>query len=244
MMSNAVYLRSGKLFFAVAILAIGIIHIATRNFPTGLMPVSAIVAGRSALVYISGIALVVAGLLIMVKKYSYYGALLTGTIWLVLLLLLDLPLLIRHLHDPGPWTTTFETAGIFSGALLLMGKTISSKLTLIGRYLFLLALIVFGVQHYLYLNYITTLIPGWMPGHLFWAWLVMIAFFATALSLLIQKLARLSALLLAIMFLLWVIILHLPRVVANPYLEPEWTSMFVAMAFGGVSLLLVAKTHK
>ena len=175
-MSNAVYLRSGKLFFAVAILAIGIIHIATRNFPTGLMPVSAIVAGRSALVYISGIALVVAGLLIMVKKYSYYGALLTGTIWLVLLLLLDLPLLIRHLHDPGPWTTTFETAGIFSGALLLMGKTISSKLTLIGRYLFLLALIVFGVQHYLYLNYITTLIPGWMPGHLFWAWLVMIAF--------------------------------------------------------------------
>jgi uncharacterized membrane protein len=243
-MSNTVYLKLGKLFFAVAILAIGIIHIVTRNFPTGLMPVPATVAGRAALVYISGIALVVAGLLILVKKYSYYGALLAGTIWLVLLLLLDLPLLIPHLHDPGPWTITFETAGIFSGALLLMGRTMASKLIVTARYIFLLALIVFGVQHYMYLNFITTLIPAWLPAHLFWAWLVMIVFFATALSLLIQKLAKLSALLLAIMFLLWVIILHLPRVVASPYLEPEWTSMFVALAFGSVSLLLVAKTHK
>jgi len=239
-MSNAVYLRFGKLFFAVAILAIGVIHPVTRNFPTGLMPVPANLSGRIILVYITGITLVLAGLMLLIEKFARCGAMVATIVWSLLFVLLDLPALIPHLHDPGPWTVTFETAGMLSGALMLLNGNNLYKL--IAKYLFLSALIVFGIQHYIYLKFITTLIPGWLPGHLFWAWVVMIAFFGAALSILINIKVRLTALLLSLMFLLWVVILHLPRAFGSMNSEPEWTSLFVALAMCGVSLLLVAET--
>lgn len=35
-MGNNTYLQIGKIFFAIAILAIGIVHLITGNFPSGL----------------------------------------------------------------------------------------------------------------------------------------------------------------------------------------------------------------
>ena len=47
--------------------------------------------------------------------------------------------------------------------------------------------------------------------------------------------------LLGLMFFLWVVILHAPRVAASPHNGNEWTSAFVALAMSG-SALLVAGT--
>jgi uncharacterized membrane protein len=147
--------------------------------------------------------------------------------------LVQLPQLVQHLHNPGPWTGTFENILLFGGACMLTGKFQRD-----GKYLFAAALIVFGVQHYMYTQFITTLIPTWLPFHLFWAWVVTIAFFASAISIIIGKKVRLATLLLAVMFLIWVIILHLPRAITNGHSEPEWTSTFVALAAGAVSLVV------
>jgi len=245
-MSNAVYLRFGKIFFAIAIIAIGVVHLVNRDFPAGLLPIPATVPGRAILVYITGIALILAGLMLLIEKYTRYGAILAGIIWGVLLIVFQLPRLALDIHNPGPWTSTFENAGIFSGALFLisdqMSGSKSSVYKLIAYYLFMLMVIVFGTQHYMYVKFIATLIPAWLPAHLFWAWLVMIAFFAAALSILMHIKVRLTATLLAIMFLLWVVILHLPRAFGDVHVETEWTSTFVALAMSGVSLLLARST--
>jgi hypothetical protein len=45
------------------------------------------------------------------------------------------------------------------------------------------------------------------------------------------------------MFLLWVFLLHLPRVAAAPHNGNEWTSLFVALAMSGGALLIAETLH-
>jgi uncharacterized membrane protein len=242
-MNNATCSTVGRLLFAIAILAIGIIHIVTKNFPTGLLPVPAELPGRMVLVYGSAAALIAAAVLIISKKYMYSGAVLAGIIWLIYLLALHLPRLIMTYDMPDNWTPTFEVLLLFCGALLLAADADPAnnnrfKRVLIADYLFAIVLLVFFVLHFKYTQFIVMLIPSWLPFRFFWANVVTVAFFLSSLSLFIRKLVRLSSLLLALMFLIWFFILHLPRVIGDIHSEPEWTSMFVVLAASGVALLV------
>jgi len=248
-MNNKAYLQTGKVFFAVALIAIGIIHFITGTFPSRLLPVASAYPGKIVLVYLNGIALIAAGALIMAKKYAYPGACLAAAIWLIWLLALHLPQLLLTYNKPFEWTPTFEVALFFGGALVLMGlvnpvMNNRFKLTLAGSFIVGVAILVFAILHLIYLQFITTLIPLWIPGKLFWAYLVMVAFFAVAISLFIRAWVRLSATLLALMFFIWFLILHIPLVISLYKVEAEWTSLFVVLASSGVALLIVASTNK
>lgn len=64
------------------------------------------------------------------------------------------------------------------------------------------------------------------------------AFFASSISLLAKIKAFLAAALLGLMFFLWVVIVHAPRIALAPHNANEWTSGLVALAMSGGVLLL------
>src|SRR6201999_1148055 len=101
------------IFFAISIFAIGIVHFVTGNFPTGLLPVTSAYTGKIVLVYFNGMALIVAGVLILLKKNAYTGAALAAAIWLVWLLIFHFPQLAMTYNSPFEWTPTFEVAMLF-----------------------------------------------------------------------------------------------------------------------------------
>ena len=160
---------------------------------------------------------------------------------LLRVLLAYVPKLAANPHDPGPWTSGSELLAMCGVALVLAAgyKTIT-----VGRFLFAIPLLVFGIQHFQYARFIATLEPSWIPGHLFWAYFVGVAFFAAAFSIATQIRAGLSATWLGIMFLLWVLGLHLPRVAAAPHNGNEWTSAFVALAMSGGAFLLAGSSKQ
>ena len=153
-------------------------------------------------------------------------------------LLFYVPKLAANPHDPGPWTSGFELLALCGAALVLAGAHTSIKL---GRVLFAVSLVVFGVQHFLYAHFIATLVPSWILGQLFWAYFVGIAFVAAALSIATQIKIDLAATWLGVMFLLWVVVLHLPRVTAALHNGNEWTSLFVALAMSGGAFMLAGR---
>jgi uncharacterized membrane protein len=112
------------------------------------------------------------------------------------------------------------------------------KIKTLGRIFIAIALVVFGVQHFMYGAFVAGLVPGWMPGRLFWAYFVGVAFFAAAAGILSQRLARPAATLLGVMFFLFVVLLHIPRIAAHPSDGNEWTSGFVALAMCGGAWVL------
>src|SRR2546425_9204122 len=103
----------------------------------------------------------------------------------------------------------------------------------LGRIFVAISLVVFGVQHFIYGGFVATLVPAWIPGRLFWAYFVGVAFFAAASSIATRKSAGLAATLLGLMFFSWVFVVHLPRVAASSHNGNEWTSALVALAMCG-----------
>ena len=220
------FLYLGRYFFAIAFAVFGIQHFIYAKYAAGLGPPW--IPGSPLRACFMGIALVVASIRILTNEKTRVTAMLLGFLLFLYFLFLYAPRLATNVHNPAPWTSGAEILALCGAAWVLAG--IPARL---GRYLFALTLTVFGVQHLRYPRFVATLVPYWIPGHLFWAYAVGIAFIATTLSIIVNIKARLAATLLGVMFITWVFILHLSRVASAPHNGSEWTSAFVALAMCG-----------
>src|SRR6266849_10634692 len=115
------------------------------------------------------------------------------------------------------------------GASIQVLSSANPILAVIGRYIFAFSMVIFGIQHFLYAPFTAHLIPSWMPAHLFLAYATGTAFIAAGLSIAAHILSRLASALLGVMFLLWFLLLHAPRVMAHPRNGDELASAFVAL---------------
>jgi uncharacterized membrane protein len=116
-------------------------------------------------------------------------------------------------------------------------------MAMVGRAFMASLLVVVGVQHFMYAGFVSTLVPAWIPWRLFWAYFVGVAFFAAAVGILVEKLTRPVGTLLGVMFLVFVVTTHLPRIVMHSRNGNEWTSGLVALAMCG-GAWIVAKTSR
>jgi uncharacterized membrane protein len=117
-------------------------------------------------------------------------------------------------------------------------------LSKLGRWIFAGSMVIFGVQHFMYAGFIATLVTPWIPGHLFWVYLTGVGMIVAGLCIAIKKFGGLAATWLGIMFLLWVIVLHGPRVAAQPRNADELSSLLVALAMGGASFVVARSLYK
>jgi uncharacterized membrane protein len=118
--------------------------------------------------------------------------------------------------------------------------SIMNKGQTVGRIFVAVSLVVFGVQHFLYGGFVAGLVPAFMPGRLFWAYFVGVAFFAAAAGILYEEMARPAATMLGVMFFLFLVLLHIPRIVTHSRDGNEWTSGFVALAMCGGAWILAS----
>lgn len=109
----------------------------------------------------------------------------------------------------------------------------SGKLFVLGPAFVAAGLAAFGMEHLVAARSIMQVIPSWIPGKLFWTILVGIALLAAAASLALQRYVRFAAPLLGLMFLLFVLLIHLPNVVARPKQSLLWAVLLRDLAFGG-----------
>ncbi|NYF89654.1 hypothetical protein RBB79_08875 [Tunturiibacter empetritectus] len=112
------------------------------------------------------------------------------------------------------------------------------KLVAVGRVLFAAPLAAFGVEHLALGKVILGVVPVWMPARLFWVYLVGIALIAAAFSLALGIRVRLTATLLAIMFLLFVMMIHVPNAVAQVHDRIIWNVALRDLSFGAGALAL------
>lgn len=75
---------------------------------------------------------------------------------------------------------------------------------------------VFGADHFISPTTISQIVPSWIPGHLFWVYFVGTALIAAGLSIVVRKHSTLAAALLGLMLLLFVILMHIPNLAADP----------------------------
>src|SRR5215470_15754468 len=90
------------------------------------------------------------------------------------------------------------------------------KLILFGPLFYAAPIAAFGTEHFTRTKLIASLVPKWIPWHLFWAYFVGACFIAAAFSLVTKIQVRLSASLLALTFFLFVVLMDAPGWARHP----------------------------
>jgi uncharacterized membrane protein YphA (DoxX/SURF4 family) len=93
----------------------------------------------------------------------------------------------------------------------------SGDLIAFGPLLFAIPMAIFGGDHLVAAKAVATIVPSWIPGHLFWTYFVGFALISAALSFAANKLARIAGILLGIMIFLFVLLIHVPSCFATPF---------------------------
>jgi uncharacterized membrane protein len=139
----------------------------------------------------------------------------------------------------------------FAGAaILLIGLATSiknrigqasgfDKFILFGPLSFAIGMAIFSADHFVAAKLVATIVPSWIPGHLFWAYFVGFALIAAALSLATSIRWRLAAAFLGIMIFIFVLTIHIPNLLNAPHdkvrltlLLRDLTLSAGALAFG------------
>lgn len=245
--------EAGRWFFAIAIGGFGVQQFIYKGFVPGITIVPDWMPAHLFCSYVAGALLIICAMGIALGEKTQLAALTTGMLFLIIVLILHVRQASEIIHRNGPERTrAFETLALCAGAFILAGVIRGARsdsspagftgtLAEVGRYVLAFCLLVFGYDHLPIAKFIASLVPAWLPWHLFWAYFTACGLLAAGLSFATNIQVRLSASLLGLMFLLWVLILHGPRVAAHPHNEGEWNSLFVALAMSGIGFTLAAK---
>ena len=117
------------------------------------------------------------------------------------------------------------------------------KLILFGPLFYAAPVAAFGTEHFTLTAVIASLVPAWIPWHLFWAYFVGVCFIAAALSLVTGIQSRLAASLLALAFFLFVVLMDAPGWARNPRDRFGLTFVLRELSFSGGPLALAASLN-
>jgi uncharacterized membrane protein YphA (DoxX/SURF4 family) len=248
-------LKIGRFFLAIPLLVFAIQYLAMGKYQGGLPPMPPWAQGGAAGAYLVGVLLLMTSVAVLLNKQARALSLVTGA-WFVL------SFFVFHLqHASSVWsngndrTRAFETLCIGVGLLALaamspaegfgaMNAGANRKLILASRIVFGVSMVIFGWQHFMYAQFLVGLVQKWLPAHAFWIYFTGTAMMAAGAAIATGILARIAGISLGVMFVLFFLTLHLPRVLAAIHNQDEITSMFVALAFSGISLIFAASTEK
>ncbi len=249
-------LSLGGPVFSLPIIALGIETLVCARYVTNalgpgyrIIPVLPFLPAIPWLAYVFGTIFAACGAGLLFKRTARTASMVLGGLLFLCTLILEVPKNAANIGSMSLRTGVFEPLALACLAWLLPGREATpSWLARASRYLLALSLIVFGVDHFLALGPIGTLIPNWIPWHVFWIAFFGAGFIAAGLSIGLNFLLRWGAAGIGLMFATWVFTLHLPRVLGlygipgAPHNPAEWSSLFIAIALWGGSWSL-AEVH-
>ena len=256
---NAILIKAGQASYAICLTVQGLLQLAYGEFRrTILPPWPSQIPGHVICARLAGAALVGAGFAIVMSRRGREVALILGGVFLGSTLFCQLPysLFINPKSvNPFSWGGPFN-ALVMAGCSFVVaasygedGRNMGSRsspirllerVTPFGRILFCITILRFGIGHFLHTMHDAALIPDWIPWHRFWIYFTGAALIGSAVAIIAKfKLGPIAALLSTMLFL-WVVMLHIPLAIADPYSGQgnEIESAAHALADSGGALLI------
>jgi uncharacterized membrane protein len=237
------YLGPGQILFAIGLAGLGVLGLVHHDFALQWQPVRRDIPAHELLALASGALLVLAAAALVVGRTARTAALVLAVFLFSWVLLLQLPRLVMQPLSIAVWLGLCESLALTVGGWVLYawldntqpGAGIATTATAVGyaRLLMGAAMVVFGLSHFAYPDFTASMIPAWIPGRLALAYCTGAAHLAAGSALLLGIWPALAVRLEAIMMSIFVLLVHLPAVAAQPANREQWTALFVATALAG-----------
>jgi uncharacterized membrane protein YphA (DoxX/SURF4 family) len=233
-------LKIGWIGLAVSMLGLGLLGLVSGDFALNWQPVPAWVPGRTLLAYLTAAVFVALGAGLLVDRYKHSLAVATAVAFLVWAVLLHGPGVVTNPLSILPWLGFTERLEVAAGALMLAatqvpGTVFARRAMLVGRIGFGACLPIFGLSHFAYAQFTADMIPAFIPAHLFFAYLAGAGHIAAGVAILSNVLTRVAAIAFAAMVSGFVVLLHIPRTIADPGNRTEWTMLVIAMTISAAA---------
>jgi uncharacterized membrane protein len=251
-------LKTGRAFYGSCIAIIGFNQLVYGDFRKVILPpwplwrIEAPIAA-----YAIGTVLIGAGLAMGFSKYGRPVALAWAAVLAALLLCWHLPYMLfiqpHELRHFGIWTDSAKALAHLGGALVIAGSfgqegvrigtwPTPERLMQVGRICYCITIIVFGIDHWLYAEPISTIVPAWIPGNpVIWTRFTGAALIAAGAGIAFKLFIQPASMALAIMIFTWIFLVHLPLALDHPHRDHgnEWASGADALGYSGVALMIL-----
>jgi uncharacterized membrane protein len=251
----------GRVVFAVTLIGLGISGLIRGNFDPMWLPVSKGTPGREVLVYLSALISLASGVGLLWRRSAAVASGMLLAFLLAWLLLMRVPHIVLAPGIQTVWAACKTAVMAAAAWVLYVSFAGNSTVRLatrkvrgapaaiagdtglrVARALYGAALIPFGLAHFRYLERTASMVPGWLPAHLAWAYFTGGALIAAGVAILIGVFARLAAALSALELALFTLLVWVPVVAAGPN-AGQWTESTVSWALTA-SAWVVADSYR
>ena len=232
----------GHALFAATMVVVGALGLIRGDFAPVWEPVPRATPARELLVYLSGAVSVAGGLGLLWERTGAHAARIMLLSLLAWLLIFRLPVI---LHAPAvevSWESCAETVVMVAAAWVLyawlacgwdsshLPAVTGGQGVRIARSLYGLALIPFGLAHFVYAKQTAALVPAWLPAHLGWAYFTGAAYIAAGGAVLAAFQATLAAALSAAQMGVFTLLVWLPIVSHGGADASQWSDTVLSFA--------------
>ena len=240
--NNTVRLKGiGYAFFAATMFGIGTCGLFSPELMPVWNPVPSTGISHQLLAYLAiGISLAT-GIGLLLPRVAPWAARLLLAAFSLWLLLFRLPSFVNAPWFAACWLV-FPLVVMLSGSLVVyvsranawdqkhLGKLSSGSGLRWARTLYSLSLIFFGVAHFIDVPDTVSLVPHWLPAHLFWVYFTGSAFIVAGVAMLIGLYGRLAAALSALQIASFLFLVWIPIVAAGSRIRFQWSETFLNVA--------------
>ena len=254
------YNKLWRLFYAIGLIAIAVQQLICADFRPVILPPAfpAWLPARLICTWVFSLGLIADCIAIILEIKARQASLILGGVFLLLVIFCHIPYELNlHATQLGAWTDPFKCLTLSGGAFIVAGSFPSQnntsaiiklleKFIPAGKYFVAVMMIAFGIDHFLYTDFVATIVPAWVGSKIFWTYFAGTALIAAGLGIILNIKRRLAAILAGAMIFIWFVILHIPRAIADPHSGKgnEWTSVFEALAFSGIAFLIASQSKK
>jgi uncharacterized membrane protein len=240
----------GYTFVAAPLAIFGTEHLVAPHMIAALVP--SWIPGPMFWTYFVGLGLFAAALSFITRQQLRWSGLLLAIMFCIFVLTMDIPGVVANTKARLSWTLMLRESAFGGAALALAGRArqesvrISNSMIAVGRTCVALALIFYGVEHFMFAKFapgvpLPKKTPAWVPLPDFWAYLVGAVLLIAGIGMLFNWRTRLAAASVGIAMAFLTLFLYFPLLVkayGTPQALEELNYVGDTLYFGGTALFV------
>lgn len=254
----------GPLFFAVPYAVFGMQHFSESSVVIGAVPKW--LPAHAFWLYLVGVANIAAALSLITGRLTRVAAPLLGLMMFLFVALIYVPDVFQEPRNRFVIALFFRDGSLCAGALALAASLngcprslgcdrglvehLAHRVALAARIFFAVAMILYGVEHFLHPHFAPGVpleleMPAWFPAQVALAWATGAILLACGIGLCFNRYARTAAVVLGVLYFLLTVIVYLPQEILHPSIAISGTLDYVAdtLSFSGAAFFIAASVR-